>query len=241
LQAGLSRPTPCGGGGEGDSTHALMRVTCALKPVAKTAYVKRQAVIKRDASLSEVYRACGAELASVEGDFQVPRFVCLAGEAPTYHIARALQEAGGVVRWREQKLEFLDNAALFEQDEVENVWSTAAEDVAADLQERHDIPTFYSVDDDGEYVRGDDAKERTQRFQPHANATALRHMTGVLVLRKVARLKYTRAVVAGDLLAIDDGDQEPLVALTVASLFATGTDGAAPTQYTRIWLGGLVT
>ena len=81
---------------QGDDLSGYVRLIATLKPVTPVAFIKPRAVIKHGASLTEVYRACGATLRGIEGDFPVPRFVCLAGEAHTYHIARALQEAGGV-------------------------------------------------------------------------------------------------------------------------------------------------
>ncbi|HAR08371.1 MAG TPA: hypothetical protein DCR98_08170, partial [Cobetia sp.] len=177
---------------QGDDMTGFVRLIATLKPVTPVSFIKPRAVIKHGASLSEVYRACGATLRGIEGDFPVPRFACLAGEAHTYHIARALQEAGGVVRWRNGRLAFVPLGALFEQDPMDAIVDSASDDVESGFLERHDIPWFYSLDADGEFVYGNRGKPRAARFQPGANAMTLRNMTGCLVLTKTTRLKYTQ-------------------------------------------------
>ena len=225
----------------GQEIAAMVRVTAIAKAVAPAVFVQRKAIIMQDRALSEVYRACGATVRSIEGDFVVPRYACLAGEAPTFGIARACQEAGGVVAWKAGKLRFVQLSALFESRPVTNVFRSATQEVASEFLSRHDIPSFYSVDPDGAIVSGGDGvKERTQRFQPHADSGALRRMTGVLVLSRIAMLKYDARLSAGDLVTVDNGAEDPLVALTVATVFVPGADGDAQQQYTRAWLGRLV-
>jgi hypothetical protein len=224
----------------GQEIAQMMRVTAICKPVAKAVFVQAKAIIKQDCALSEVYRACGATVKSIDGDFRVPRYTCLSGEAPTFGIARACQEAGGVVAWKSGKLRFRQLSALFEQRPVTDIQRTASQEVASEFTLRHDIPSFYSIDEDGNVIGGDRTKERTQRFQPHADAGALRRMTGVLVLSRVALLKYDAKLAAGDLATVDGGAEDPVVALTVATLFESGADGGEAKQYTRAWLGRLV-
>lgn len=220
---------------QGDDMPGYVRLIAILKTVAQVSFIKERAVIKNGTTLAAVYRACGATLRGIEGDFAVPRFTCLAGEAHTFHIARALQEAGGVVRWRDGRLAFVGLSALFEQEPTETIVDSASDDVQSGFLERHDIPWFYSLDADGEFVYGNRGKPRAARYQPGANAITLRNMTGCLVLSKVTRLKYTQKVAAGDLVAVVGG--EPLVAMTVANVFQPGADGEAPEQFTRVWLG----
>lgn len=214
-----------------------VRFIAILQTVSQVAFIKARAVIKRNASLSEVYRACGATLRGIEGDFAVPRFACLAGEAHTFHISRALQEAGGVVRWRDGGLSFIPLGALFSQEPVDIIVDSSSDDVESGFLERHEIPWFYGLDADGEFVHGNRGKARAARFQPGAGVMTLRNMTECLVLSKVTRLKYTEKVAAGDLIEVIGG--EPLVVMTAAVLFAPGADGDEPEQYTRVWLGRL--
>jgi hypothetical protein len=217
---------------------AFARVIAVLKQVAKTAYLKPSAVIKMDKPLSEIYQACGATECQINNDFPVSRFVCLAGETPTFHIARALQEAGGIVRWKDHQLEFMSVPDLFAQDPMEEELSNlVTEEVRSSFLERHDIPFFYSLDRDGEFVYGDRGKPRTARYQPWTPEPSLRNMTKCLILRKSSRIVYNSKLAAGDLLTIHDAD--PLVIMTIASLFESGSDSGPPMQYSRLWLGGM--
>ncbi|MGH8424210.1 MAG: hypothetical protein ACRER3_17945 [Pseudomonas fluorescens] len=207
-----------------------------LRCVREITYVKTRAIIKANVALSEVYRSTGAKLKGIQGDFPVSRFVCLAGEVPSYHIARALQEGGGVVRWKNGRLEFMPLRGLFAQKPSTTI-SGATEDVQSGFLERHEIPFFYSLDADGAFVYGNRAKERSARFQPGISEMALRNMTSCLVLTKTAQVKYDEKLAAGDIAEIPGSD--PLVIMTGATLFAAGVDGDPPEQSTQLWLGRL--
>ena len=207
-----------------------------LRCVREIAYVKTKAIIKANAALSEVYRSTGAKLKGIQGDFPVSRFVCLAGEVPSYHIARALQEGGGVVRWKSGRLEFMTLRGLFTQKPATTI-SGPTEDVQSGFLERHEIPFFYSLDADGAFVYGNRAKERSARFQPGVSEISLRNMTSCLVLTKTAQVNYDERLAAGDIAEIPGSD--PLVIMTGATLFAAGVDGDPPEQSTQLWLGRL--
>ena len=223
------------GASQGDDVAAFVRLIAILKLVKDVSFIKPRAIIKAGATLAEVYRAAGATLRGIEGDFPVPRFVCMAGEVPTYHISRALQEAGGVVRWRHGRLSFIPLRMLFQQEPVDSIVDSSSDDVESGFLERHDIPWFYSVDADGQFVYGNRDKPRAVRYQPGASEMMLRNLTSCLVHTKTTIVKYTERIAAGDLVEVVGG--KPLVAMTVATLFSAGTDGDAPEQYTRLWLG----
>lgn len=222
---------------QGGERAAYMRLIAILKCVKAVSFIKPTAIIKHRASLAEVYRGAGATLRGIEGDFPVPRFVCVAGEAPTYHIARALQEGGGVVRWRNGKLAFIPLRSLFQQKPVTTIANSAADDMESGFLERHDVPSFYSVNADGEFVFGNRAKARAVRYQPGMSEIALRNMTSCLVLTKTTSVKYDERLAAGDLIEVQGA--APLVVMTAATLFSAGIDGDPPEQYTRLWLGRL--
>ncbi|MCY1513715.1 hypothetical protein D9M68_482270 [compost metagenome] len=222
---------------QGSEQAASVRLIAILKCVKAVAFVKPTAIIKANASLAEVYRAAGATLRGIEGDFPVPRFVCMAGEVPTFHIARALQEGGGVVRWRNGRLAFIPLRGLFQQKTVTSVTDSAADDVESGFLERHEIPWFYSVDADGRFVYGNRNKARAARWQPGMSEIVLRNMTACLVHTKTTIVKYNERLAAGDLVEVQGGS--PLTIMTSATLFAAGTDGDPPQQYTRLWLGRL--
>lgn len=233
IRSELSMP----GAVQGGDQAAFVRLIAILKCVKAVAFIKPTAIIKANATLAEVYRSAGATLRSIEGDFAVPRFVCMAGEVPTYHISRALQEGGGVVRWRNGRLSFIPLRGLFQQKTVTAVTNSASDNVESGFLERHDIPWFYSVDADGSFVYGNRVKARAARWQPGMSEIALRNMTACLVHTKTTIVKYNERLAAGDLVEVQGAD--PLVIMTAATLFSAGTDGDAPQQYTRLWLGRL--
>lgn len=222
---------------QGGEQASFVRVIAILKPVKAVSFIKQAAIIKANATLAEVYRSAGATLRGIEGDFPVPRFVCMAGEVPTYHIARALQEGGGVVRWRNGKLAFITLRGLFQQKSAVTITDSSADNVESGFLERHDIPSFYSVDADGKFVYGNKGKARAARWQPGLSEMALRNLTACLVHTKTVVVKYNERLAAGDLVEVQGAD--PLVIVTAATLFAGGTDGDPPEQYTRLWLGRL--
>jgi len=222
---------------QGGNQAAYMRLIAILKCVTAVSFIKPTAIIKHRATLAEVYRGAGATLRGIEGDFPVPRFVCLAGEVPTYHIARALQEGGGVVRWRNGKLAFIPLRGLFQQKPVTTIVHSTASDVESGFLERHEVPSFYSLDADGAFVFGNRSKVRAVRYQPGMTEMTLRNMTACLVLTKTASVKYDERLAAGDLIEVQGA--APLVVMTAATLFAAGVDVDPPEQYTRLWLGRL--
>jgi len=225
------------GKSQGSGEAAFVRLIAVLKPVRAASFIKPTAIIRHRATLAEVYRAAGATLRGIDGDFAVSRFACLAGEVPSYHIARALQEAGGVVRWRRGGLGFVPLPALFRQQPFDTLPAHIGETVSSGFLERHGIPTFYSLDADGGFVFGNRNKPRVMRYQPGATETTLHNMTSCLVLDRTYRYKYAPAVTAGDLFAVEGGS--PLVVMTAASVWEAGTDGESPNQYTKLWLGRL--
>lgn len=220
---------------QGAEEATFVRLIAILQSVRGVTFIKPKAIIKRSATLAEVYRACGATLRSIEGDFTVSSFVCMAGESPTYHIARAVQEAGGVVRWRNGKLGFIGLRALLQQKTVTSIANSAADDVESGFLERHDIPSFCSVDADGRFVYGNKAKARAIRYQHGMSEIALRNMTACLVHAKTTTVKYDLSIAAGDLVEVQGA--QPLVVITAATLFAAGAEGDPAEQYTRLWLG----
>lgn len=220
---------------QGAREPSVLSVTAALDACHKIAFVRGRAVIKESASLAAIYRASGASLQTIDADFPVPRFACLIGETPSFHIARILQEEGGVVRWKAGKLKFLRLKELFTQKAAANLPSNASDDLDSGFLERHEIPAFFSVGAGGALVFGDFSKPRAVRFSPHTNTQRLRNMSQCLIQRKIIKIDYAAQLCAGDLIEFVGGP--PLVIITAAHVFENGEDGQ--NQYTRLWLGAL--
>lgn len=222
---------------QGDREVSFIRVTAMLDACHSIAFVRSRAIIKESAALSAIYRAAGATIKSLDADFPVPRFCCTVGDTPSYHIARVLQEEGGAVRWKAGKLKFFRLTDLFKQKAEDNLPNNASDDVASGFLERHDIPWFFSINDVGSFVFGDQSKPRSVRYSPFKNVQRLRSMSHCLVQRKVCKIDFTEHLVAGDLLNFVGGT--PLAIITAAHVFESGTDGSGSNQYTRLWLGSL--
>ena len=223
---------------QGTREMASFRITALLESCLGVAYVRSRAIIKESAALSAIYKAAGATIKAVDADFPVPRFYCPVGETPTFHVARVLQEEGGVVRWKAGRLQFVRLPDLFKQAPVKTLPDNASDDVDGGFLERHEVPWFFSLDANGAAVFGNREKPRTVRYAPFKDAQRLRNMTRCLVHRKTVRIDYDSRIGAGDLIAFAGG--EKLVVVTAAHAFGSGTDdGGASDTYTRLWLGAL--
>ncbi|KAF1003300.1 MAG: hypothetical protein GAK28_04805 [Luteibacter sp.] len=223
---------------QGDRMISGLRVTALLDACADAAYVRQRAIIKENASLAGIYRAAGATVKSVTSDFAVPRFYCLAGDTPTFSIARILQEAGGAVRWKSGRLQFLRLADIFAQAPVMTLPDNTSENVTSGFLERHAVPWFFSIDPSGALIYGNRDKARAVGFAPFQDEQRLRNMSRCLVLRKVTRAGFSGQVAAGDLVAYTGGAK--LGVITAAHVFESGTDdGGSQNSYTRLWVGSL--
>lgn len=227
---------PVGGGNraaQGKHDTGAMHITALLDACHTIAFVRAKPIIKQTALLTEIYRAAGATIRPVDGDFKAARFACLTGETPSYHIARVLQEEGGVVRWKGGKLQFSRLPDLFKQKPAMNLPDNANEDVKSEFLTRHEIPSFYSIAPDGSIIYGNRAKARSARFVLRKNQQQLINMSRCLVQRKIVKLAYNPSLLAGDLIGFSGN--KPMVIVTVAHVFESGTDGSGSNQYSKLW------
>lgn len=222
---------------QGERAVATMRILASLEAVHPVAFVRRTAIIKENATLSSIYRAAGAKLRTIDADFPVPRFVCPVGDTPSFQIARVLQEEGGIVRWKSGKMAFIRLPDLFKQKAVANIPSNENDKTESGFLERHSIPWFYSLNAAGGFVHGNREKARAVRFSPFKNAQQVRNMSRCLVHERIAKIDYSGALCAGDAVSVADGSK--LVIVTAAHVYESGTDGATPGQYSRLWLSSV--
>lgn len=222
---------------QGEREMAAVHITAMLDSCHSIAFVRSRAVIKESAALSAIYRAAGATIKSVDADFPVPRFCCPVGDTPSFHIARVLQEEGGAVRWKSGSLKFFRLADLFKQKAVMDLPNNASDDISSGFMERHEIPWFFSLNDAGGFVFGNQNKPRSVRYSPFKNVQHLRSMSRCLVQRKISKINFSGQLVAGDL--INFIGRKPLCIITAVHVYESGTDGSGSNQYTRLWLGSL--
>lgn len=212
---------------------SLVGLMDACHPVA---YRRQTAVIKEGHTIGGIYRACGARVA-VESDFPLPRFACLVGDVPSFWISKVLQEEGGTLVWAgTDRLRFVRLPDLFQQRPVDRIGTDTTEDITSGFLERHEVPSFFSINAEGAFVFGNRNKVRAVQYQPRADARVLRNMTRVLVQKKIMRTQFAGHIKAGDVVRVGE---TPYVVVTAAHVHESGTDGGGPDSYTKLWLGTL--
>lgn len=223
---------------QGGRERRAVRITALLDNVHQAAFIQKRAIVKNKTTLSAIYRATGASIKAIDADFSIDRFCCFAGDAPSFHIARALQEEGGVVAWKSGKLKFFRLGDLFKQKPVLMLAENASDNIQSGFLERHDAPNFYSLNDAGGIIAGKQDKARATQYIPFQNAQKLKNMTRYLMRKKIIKINFNSQIVAGDLIDFIGGQK--LVVITVAHVFFSGTDdGGAQNSYSKLWLGSL--
>ena len=211
------------------------RITAIINACLPVAFVRSRAIIKENASLAAIYRAAGATIRGIDGDFPVPRFYCPVGETPTFHIAKILQEQGGVVRWKNHRLQFFTLSDLMRQKVSRTISGNATDTVQTGFLERHSVPFFFSLNEAGAFVFGNRSKPRKALYSRFKNVQRLRNLTRCLIHRKTAKMPYDIRICAGDV--IQDLDGTKYAVQTAAHVYESGTDsGDMQNAYTRVWL-----
>jgi len=224
---------------QGSYRKEAVSITAILDACKEVAYIRQTPIIKERSSLATIYRAAGAKLKSVGSDFSVPRFSCFSGFTPSYYIAQALQEEGGLVRWKSGRMQFFRLADFFKQKPVLSINDNVDKSLESGFLKRHEVPMFFSIGPDGSFLNNYKTKARTIKFSPHKDLLRLGNMTRCLVHVKTKNIELDEAIAAGDLIEIIGS--KPLVVVTAAHYNESGTDGNGANQYTRVWLSRLET
>lgn len=223
---------------QGEHEYKAVQITAYLDNVHQTSFVLRNAILKENSTLQQIYKATGATLQAIDNDIQVKKFYCYAGNYPTLDIAMTLQCEGGVVRWKKGKMEFKRVQDLFKQKGSITLADNSMTDLDSGFLERHTIPSYYSIAPDGSFVYGNKNKTRSAVFVPDKDERQLQNMSRVLINRKTAKIGFDTRLCAGDLIDVQGG--KPLVIITAAHVFQTGTDdGSSGSQFTKLWLGDI--
>ncbi len=220
----------------GEHVMQSVKIIALIQSCAKVSFVRQSSIIKESATFSDIYKASGATI-KVENDFKIDRFNCYIGETPSFHIARALQENGGIIRYKKGKMTFFRLPDLLNQKPVIALPNNASHDIKSGFSERHEVQFFYSIDDKGQFIYGNKNKARTARFMPFMNEQQLKNLTRCLIKRKIARVYYDETICAGDLVNVVGSN--PLVVVTAAHVAKSGTDGTPAEQYTALWLSSV--
>lgn len=221
---------------QGDEHLSVITATAMLDSCIKVGYRTDRAIVRENATFGEVFRASGAEI-SIQDDFTVARFSCLKGMIPSFHLAQSLQEEAGTLVLRDGKISFVRLIDIFKQQPKDLiVQADAAAGVESEFLERHEIPSYFSLDDAGEFVQGDTSVTRGVIYHPRTERRELHNMSRVLVLRKIAPAAMAQSVVAGDAIRVGD---ETLAVMNAVHVFETSEANGQINSYSRFWLGGL--
>jgi len=223
---------------QGVHERAALRITALLSECHQLAFVRQRAIIKENALLSTVYRACGAKLKQIQGDIALSRFTCLAGQVPTFALARVLQENGLGAFWQEGHLHFLRLPDLFKNEPVLILPDTASQVIESGFLQHHSSAQFFSLDQHGQIIHSLSVYARPFHFIPFANAHVLHNLSRPLIQCKSVSVALDLRLHAGQIVAFTGGKR--LVIVTVAHYLTTGTDnGTSGESYSKLWLAYL--
>lgn len=220
---------------QGKDQMATFSVTGLLSSCAQVSFRRPRAVIRENAQLGELFRACGAT-ATIAGDLPVRRFTCFAGQVPSFHLAQAMQEESSVLVLRGGQLSIVRVADLFRQQPADIIDQTdSTELIESEYLQRHEIPAFFSLADDGSFVFGNFDATRAVRYLPRTEERALRNMTRVLVTRRVVDSQLAEQINAGDILQVAG---QNMAVITGAHVMQRGKNGAIESN-SKFWCGVL--
>jgi hypothetical protein len=211
----------------------FISIIAVIDCCAELIFVKKNAVIRYNATMTDVYRACGAKINNTTNDLTIDKFVCLAGNAPTYAIARSLQNQSAIVRYKNGSLDFFRINGLFKQNPITTLPVQGRYVIDSEFMLRHLVPTFVSSDADGNEVTGNTDKVRAIRYEPFKNEMQLRNLSKCLILDSKVRMFLANKISGGDLVALQDSKQK-LVVVTAAHVLTQDS------QYTDLFLYKMV-
>ncbi|MGS0741347.1 hypothetical protein ACVBEF_05885 [Glaciimonas sp. GG7] len=218
---------------QGDDMLAALHIVALFDPCHKIAFRRSTAVIKEGATLGSIYGACGARV-KINADYSIARFACFAGGVPSYEVARVLQEEGGAIYTDGREVTFTRLQDIFKQAPILSLEFDTTENIESGFMERHEVPTFFSIDAAGAFVYGNRAKGRSIRYQPRTDTRVLWNMTRALVRRKIMTTDYQPTVHAGKVIQIENSKY---AIITAAHVFEGGSDGGDSQMYSKFWLG----
>lgn len=222
-------------GAQGNDLYGALSIIALFDACASVSFRRQTAVIKEGATLGGIYGACGSSV-RIASDFTVKRFACLRGSVPSFEIAKVLQEEGGTLCMDGANLKFIRLGDIFKQDAAATLKADTTQDMVSGFLERHEVPSFFSLDKDGGFVFGNRTKVRAVGYMPRSDARVLMNMTRALIHRKVAQYQYAPTINAGQVIDIEG---EKFAVVTAAHAYSSGTDGSGINAYSKFWLSTL--
>lgn len=225
---------PAAGLVRGTDSIQFVKITALLDSCAEITFKTRRAIIRDLVTLQEVYRAAGA-IVRFEQDISASRFYCYKGGTPSYGVAQCLQELGAVLVFKKGKMLAVRLQDLFKQDaKTFQAQTDSSGNIISEFMRRHEVPEFYSIDDNGNAITGNDTKDRSLFFAPRLNALQLQNMSRVLITSNVVQGQLAETINAGDLITLSGKNK---VVITAAHQMSK--QGGSTAAITKLWLGEL--
>ncbi|WP_211441389.1 hypothetical protein [Collimonas humicola] len=220
---------------QGSDQMAALHIVALFEPCHKIAFRRKTAVIKEGATLGSIYGACGARV-KINADYPIARFACYAGGVPSYEVAKVLQEEGGAIYTDGREVTFIRLQDIFKQEPILCLEQDTTENIDSGFMERHEVPSFFSIDAAGAFVYGNRAKVRAIGYQPRTDARMLWNMTRAIIQKKILKSDYLPIINAGKVIQIE---RINYAIITAAHAFESGSDGGDSRLYSKFWLGTL--
>jgi len=219
---------------QGKSQQQAMKVIALLDSCASLAEPLGKAVVLSQKSLSAALRSCGA-YAPIASDFTLSRFNCLRGQTPSYALATVLQEEGAVLVLKGGQLRATRLTDLAKQNAVDDIGQVdSSARVESDFLQMHDIPTYFSVQDDGAVLQGPSGQSRAVCFMPRGDVRQLRNASCVLVRNLTVDSQLCQQIQAGDVLRVVGRNY-----IVITAAHAERYNNGAMESQSRLWLGSV--
>jgi len=220
---------------QGDSPMQIFTVFAVLDNMKSICYRMDRAAILRPTTIGEMYRACGAQIV-IEQDIEIDSFSCFVGQVPSYAFAMVFQEqCARALIGLNGKLTIARIPDLLKQKPKDEIGQADTTDkIDSEFIERHEIPSFYSIDENGSVVKGNFDDARQIQYKPVKSIDILNNMTKVLVTRRIVDSDLNQLINAGDVLRVNGKNY----LVITAAHYAYRYDGIAQTG-SKFWIGDL--
>lgn len=211
-----------------------MKVTALLDSCASISYRQKKATVANSpAYIRTLYRMCGADV-KFHPDYNplVGPFACFYGDVPSFAFVRLWQEYFRTLVLREGTFYLYPIPELLGQEPKQVMSEDTTELTSSEFMQRQEIPSYFSVDPYGEFVKGDYSRVRASLYSPRKEIGTLRLMTQVLVTRRIINSKLAEQIQAGDLIVCGGIKQ---IVITAAHGFER--EEGSVDSWTRLWCG----
>ncbi|GHA78416.1 hypothetical protein GCM10009007_19290 [Formosimonas limnophila] len=222
---------------QGNRLMGFHKIIALLESCHKVAFIRNAAIIKENAPLTDIYRAAGATC-SISSDIRVKRFYCYVGQAPSFAIARALQEEAAALFWTGSQVRVQRLAEMFKTEPVERLPVDTTQTLTSQFLERHGAPSYFSAKDDASLANSRNKGNRSAQFYLSADQQMLNNLSTFLLQKKVWTTRYNPKIAAGHLIDVAGKNH---VVITAAHQRIQGGHGLQVTDRSRFWLGELYT